>query len=163
MRPISQRAIKLIKEFEGFSSKPYLDMAGVATIGYGETQYPDGTKVTLEDPEISEDYADHLLMLDLCERAEKIDEFLNRYKINLTDNQRGALLSFAYNLGTDRVTTSGSVHNYLKLKQLVKIPYALSLYVKARNAKTGEKEVLDGLKRRRREEIGLWLKEDDNE
>ena len=32
-------AAEVIKEFEGYSSKPYLCPANVATIGYGNTRY----------------------------------------------------------------------------------------------------------------------------
>ena len=47
----------LIKKYEGFSSKPYLCPAGVATIGYGTTRYPDGTKVSMVDEPITEEQA----------------------------------------------------------------------------------------------------------
>ena len=35
---IKQSTIYLIKQFEGFSSKPYLDSVGIPTIGFGETK-----------------------------------------------------------------------------------------------------------------------------
>ena len=46
---ISENGLNLIKEFEGFSSKPYLCPAKIPTIGYGATFYKDGKKVTLQD------------------------------------------------------------------------------------------------------------------
>ena len=45
-------AVALCKRFEGFSSAPYTCPAGVATIGYGNTFYEDGSKVTLQDKPI---------------------------------------------------------------------------------------------------------------
>ena len=42
----------LIKKYEGYSSKPYLCPAGVATIGYGTTVYPNGKKVSMIVPSI---------------------------------------------------------------------------------------------------------------
>lgn len=84
----------LIKKYEGFSNKPYLCPAGVATIGYGTTRYPDGTKVSMVDEPITEEQA---------------TAYLNSYVINtilpylkdldLTDNQRTALVSLIYNIG----------------------------------------------------------------
>lgn len=44
---ISYRGLDLIKSFEGFRSKPYRDIAGVPTIGYGNTYYENGVKVSL--------------------------------------------------------------------------------------------------------------------
>src|SRR5690625_6642673 len=41
----SMQAVELIKEMESFRAKPYIDAAGVATIGYGTTVYPNGDSV----------------------------------------------------------------------------------------------------------------------
>jgi lysozyme len=45
---------RLIALHEGFKSKPYLCPAKIPTIGYGNTYYPDGTRVTLLDKPINE-------------------------------------------------------------------------------------------------------------
>ena len=42
---------------EGLKLKPYLCSAGVPTIGIGSTIYPDGTRVTMLDKEITEEQA----------------------------------------------------------------------------------------------------------
>jgi len=39
--------IELIKKFEGFSAKPYKCPAGIPTIAYGATFYPNGKKDTM--------------------------------------------------------------------------------------------------------------------
>ena len=49
----SKKGIDFICEFEGFSAKPYKDSAGIPTIGYGFTYYPNGVKVRLTDKSIS--------------------------------------------------------------------------------------------------------------
>ena len=56
-----QKGIELIKQFEGFESKPYKCPAGIPTIGYGATFYPDGRKVTMNDSPINESQATDLL------------------------------------------------------------------------------------------------------
>ena len=43
-------AAEVIKEFEGYSSKPYLCPSGIATIGYGNTRYLNGERVSMDDP-----------------------------------------------------------------------------------------------------------------
>lgn len=39
---------------EGLRLRPYPDGGGVPTIGYGTTRYPDGRRVTLSDPSITQ-------------------------------------------------------------------------------------------------------------
>lgn len=37
MKQASKKIVEFISKFEGFESKPYLDIAGLPTIGYGTT------------------------------------------------------------------------------------------------------------------------------
>jgi lysozyme len=62
---IGQKGLDLIKSFEGLYLKPYLCPANVPTIGYGNTFYENGNKVTLKDPIITEARAIELLMSEL--------------------------------------------------------------------------------------------------
>ena len=55
-------AAEVIKEFEGFEPKPYLCPANVPTIGYGNTMYKNGERVTMDDPEIDEKEAEKMLL-----------------------------------------------------------------------------------------------------
>ena len=55
-------AAEVIKEFEGYSSKPYLCPSGIATIGYGNTRYLNGERVTMDDPEIDKKEAEKMLL-----------------------------------------------------------------------------------------------------
>ncbi len=104
---IPQSGIDLIKEFEGYhekqpdgSAKAYKDPIygwGVPTIGYGTTKYPNGSRVRQGDI-ISQAKAEEYLSWEvegLCKpNLEKISTWSQ-----MNDNQRGALYSFAYNLG----------------------------------------------------------------
>lgn len=49
----SDKAVEIIKYFEGFRAKPYYCSAGVPTIGYGTTIYPTGEKVKITDKAIN--------------------------------------------------------------------------------------------------------------
>ena len=100
---ISKQGKDLIKKYEGFKSKPYKCEAGVATIGYGATYYPNGQKVKLTDPAIDEKHASLLLeaMLNPYEKA--VDSYC---RDDINQNQFDALVSFAYNLGNSALKSS---------------------------------------------------------
>lgn len=145
--------IKLIKEFEGCHLQAYPDphTGGLPiTIGWGSTRKKDGTPFKLDD-KITQKEADELL-LEQCR-----NQFLPPLKKishwnEMNDNQRGALLSFAYNLGANFYGSSdfNTITRRLKFKQWDAIPDALYLY---RNP--GSK-VEAGLARRRKAEGDLW-------
>ena len=48
----SQNCINLIKQFEGYRSKAYIDAVGIPTIGYGSTMWNDGKKVKLGETKL---------------------------------------------------------------------------------------------------------------
>lgn len=83
--------IAMIKEFEGFRSKPYLDAVGIPTIGYGATHYADGRKVKLTDKPITEAEASALLQ-DMLKQYEKA--VLDNVTSKINQNQFDALISF---------------------------------------------------------------------
>lgn len=86
-------AIDIIKKYEGLSLKAYKCPAGVWTIGYGTTVYPDGQKVK-EGDVITKTKAEALL-LDYV-----INKILpNIQDLNLTSNQEAAVCSLVYNIG----------------------------------------------------------------
>jgi lysozyme len=86
----------LICEFEGFRSKPYLCPAKLATIGYGNTFYRDGRKVTMIDKEITKAEAFDMFK-DIADKfAKKVSTCVTS---PLNQNQFNSLVSFAYNVG----------------------------------------------------------------
>ena len=99
------KAAELCKKFEGFSAKPYLCPTNVPTIGYGSTYYADGTKVSLDDPEITEERATALLIHEL---EETFLPAVRKYCPEVADdeNKSNALVSFTYNLGAGNLASS---------------------------------------------------------
>jgi lysozyme len=98
-----EQTLPLCKRFEGFKSKPYLCPAGIPTIGYGSTFYPNGLKVTLKDLPISEEIAFQMLKY----QVEHV--FLPgvlRMCPDVTDYRLAALIDFAFNLGLTRLKGS---------------------------------------------------------
>ena len=144
----------LIREFEGCHLKAYPDpKTGGApiTIGWGTTRRPDGTTFMLGQF-ITQQQADEYLMYDVQYR------FLSELRkiphwSEMNDNQRGALLSFAYNLGAGFYNGSGfaTITRNLREKNWSAIPKTLEMY---RNPGSN---VEAGLLRRRIAEGKLWL------
>ncbi len=93
---LDDKGYKLIQDFEGLSLVPYLCSAKVATIGYGNTFYPSGKKVTMQDAPISLLTAKWMLKETADKFAADVDKLI---KSKLTQNQFNSLVSFAFNLG----------------------------------------------------------------
>ena len=98
-------AAALCRRFEGFRSKPYLCPAGIPTIGYGSTYYPDGRKVTLDDLPITRESAEGLLKHELYHTY--LPGVLRLCPKLAEDERRcNAIVDFVYNLGVGRLQTS---------------------------------------------------------
>ena len=93
---ISDICLEKLKEFESFRSEAYLDAAGVPTVGYGHTK-----NVKLGD-KITEYCAKEYLLQDLYETEQAV----NALNVAKTPGQFDALVSFAFNLGIGRLTSS---------------------------------------------------------
>jgi GH24 family phage-related lysozyme (muramidase) len=149
-------ALKLIKDFEGCHLDAYPDpLSGGApwTIGYGTTRYSDGRAVSKGD-RINAIEADMLLRQEVDRIAAKLRTTVP-FWVEMTDAQKCALISFAYNLGTGFYGTKGfeTISARLRDKNWAGVPDALLLY---RNPGTN---VEAGLKRRRIAEGDLWGRE----
>lgn len=147
--------VELIKQFEGCKLSAYYDpyTGGIPiTIGWGSTRRKDGTRFMIGN-RITQEEADDLLHYQLK------SEFLPAlqkipYWSEMNENQKGALLSFAYNLGSNFYGGSNfsTITNVLKNKEWNKVPETFLLY---RNPGTNVEE---GLRRRRKLEGELWSK-----
>lgn len=99
--------IELIKQFEGYEKKlpdgrveAYPDPItrwALPTIGYGTTQYPDGSPVKRGDI-IDQTRAEACLVHEVEAKCRPALEAIPNWG-RMNANQRGALYSFAYNLG----------------------------------------------------------------
>jgi lysozyme len=147
--------LKLIKEFEGCHLKAYPDpLSGglPITIGWGSTRKKDGSAFHMGDT-LTQAEADELL-IEQCKR-----EFLPALRKiphwnEMSDGKRGALLSFAYNLGAGFYGSGdfNTITKRLKNKEWDLVPDALYLY---RNPGSN---VEAGLARRRKAEGEAWKK-----
>jgi lysozyme len=147
--------IDLIKKFEGCRLKSYPDPAtgGLPiTIGWGSTKDTHGKPFGL-GATITQEQADTLLEYTIQhEYLPALSKIPHWNEMN--ENQKGALLSFAYNLGANFYGSSNfnTITKVLKNKEWSKVPDALYLY---RNPGSN---VEAGLARRRKAEGDLWKK-----
>lgn len=143
---ISENGFELIRTFEGFRSEAYRDSVGIWTIGYGWTHPVDGISID-NGMMITSDKAENLLRVGI----QKYEQNINRYvKVPLTQNQFDALVSFAYNLGSQALNQS----TLLKLLNAGNTQGAAEEFL--RWNKAGGR-VLPGLTRRREAERELFL------
>lgn len=149
------KAIDIIKQFEGLRLEAYRDAAGVWTIGYGHTGRA-GPPTVRPGMRISRAEAERILRTDVARVARQVADMLGAARNRLNDNQFGALVSFAFNVGLGHFRRS-SVLRAVRDDRLEDVPRLLMRWVKARDPRTGRLRTLRGLVRRRRAEGRLWL------
>lgn len=147
----SPAALALIKKFEGFAAHPYTCPAGKKTVGFGHV-IRDGEKFQVP---LSEDAAEALLTRDVQRFARGVD---GAVRVRIEQCQFDALVSFAFNVGLGALLgstllrklnagdTAGAADEFLR-------------WDKATNPRTGKKEPLAGLTRRRQAERDLFLRD----
>ena len=94
---ISNKGMDLITKFEGFSATPYLDSAGIPTIGYGSTTYQNGEFVTMDDAPVTKREALSMKIHHLQE--EVFPHIKDNVMCDLRQHEFDALASFIYNVG----------------------------------------------------------------
>ena len=138
-------AYDLIKKHEGLRLEAYKCPAGVWTIGYGTTFYPNGKKVKCGDvctEEQAEQYLNHYI-------ENEINRYLDVDFPNLKPKQRDALQSLIYNWGWLGFRKS-LLYTAIKKNNVAQI---------CRQWDFGFKNDLKGIYKRRTEELYLFIKE----
>lgn len=147
---INKATVDLIKQFEGLELKAYVDPATgnePITVGYGTTIYPDGKKVKLGDT-CTEQQAEEYLTHDLNQFSSKVQPLI---KSIVTDNQFGALTSFAYNVGV------GNLKSSTLLKMVNNNPNDKEIAIQFAKWNKAAGKVMKGLTRRREAESKLYF------
>jgi lysozyme len=145
----SPAGVALIKEFEGFpfAGRPYKDMVGVWTIGYGHTE-----GVSASSKQLTERQASQLLRQDL---DKKYAPSVSAVGASLRQCQFDALVSFVYNCGPGAVSDQTKIGRALRERRWAEAGDHLLEWNKA-----GGRPV-EGLTRRRKAERALFLENDD--
>jgi len=145
---LDNKGYLFITKHEGLSLKPYLCPAKIPTIGYGNTYYANGKRVTLLDKDITKKEAFEMFKEIANRFAKRVDELVIT---ELTQNQFNALVSFAYNVGTGNFSSS------TLLKKINKNPNDLTLKAEFLRWNKASGKVLNGLTNRRNEEADLYF------
>jgi lysozyme len=145
---LDNKGYLLITKFEGLRLKPYLCSAKIPTIGYGNTYYPDGKRVTLLDKDITKQEAFDMFKEVANRFAKRVNELVIT---ELTQNQFNSLVSFAYNVGTGNFSSS------TLLKKINKNPNDLTIKAEFLRWNKAGGKVINGLTNRRNEEADLYF------
>jgi len=150
MTAINQATIELVKKWEGFRADAYLCPAGVWTIGYGITAGAGigvspkrGDKVTREE-------AERHLRLALERFAAQIRPAITA---PITENEFGAFLSLAYNIGAGGFRGSSALRHF-NAGDKDRAAESIKLWNKATVG--GKRVVLQGLVNRCLDEVRLF-------
>lgn len=136
----------LIKQFEGLRLKAYLCPAKVPTIGFGSTFYEDGTRIRLGDT-ITEERAEKLLDIVYDKFEADVKSLV---KVEINENQLGALVSFAYNLGSNALKGS-TLLRFVNLGKFNEASEEFKKWVRSGSV------ILPGLVKRREAERQLFV------
>lgn len=152
---LERRVIEMIKHHEGVRYTPYRCPARLWTVGVGHVIDPLHARVPFADrlsldlsPEwnrrLSADEVDEILAKDLARFEAGVDRLCPK----TTPGQRGALVSFAFNVGLGNLQRSGLRMKHNRGEDVE--PEFLKW------TKAGGKE-LPGLVKRRKDELALYL------
>ena len=147
---VNAETLALSKRLEGLRLKAYPDPGSrdgkPVTIGYGTTRI-NGAPVALGTT-ITETQAEHYHLADLLKVAAAVDRLV---KVPINENQRGALILFANNVGIDAFAKS-TLLKKLNAGDYDAVPGQLARWNK------NDGKVMQGLVNRRAAEAGLWAK-----
>lgn len=143
----SSKGLALIESFEGYVGRPYNDVSGYATVGFGHLlgyRHYTTADVARFSNWTRSDF-EHLLATDVegFERA-----VANSIHVSLTQGQFDALVSFVYNCGPGAITHIAQLLNGGHANQ---VPAVMRQYVKSAG------RVVPALVTRRNIEIALFV------
>lgn len=136
----------LAAKHEGLRLKPYHDPVGYPTVGYGHLISKNAYEDLSRYPSITHETALRYLEEDLQKAAASVDRLIT---VPLNENQRAALIDFAFNCGAGNLQAS-SLRMLLNRGYYEEVPAQLMRWVYAKGIR------LPGLVQRRRHEGGLF-------
>lgn len=147
---INRATVELVKRWEGFRDTAYLCPANVWTIGYGTTSRAGIGLDVRRGMKITEAEAEYYLEKGLQKFAEQIRPAITA---PINENQFGAFLSLAYNIGPAAFKKSSALRHF-NAGNADKAAEAMKLWNKA--TVDGKRIVLRGLVNRREDEVRLF-------
>lgn len=142
---VSAQGVDLIKKYEKFDDKEYIDDAGKLSIGYGtRLKYHPELKNKKINDEVATAYLKKVL------DSEVVPSIKRNIKIPLNQNQLNAVASLIYNIGSSKFANS-------KLLKAINSKNINEIIKNWQEFRLGDGEILDGLVKRRAEEIKLFF------
>ncbi len=148
----SERGIALIKKWESFFARAYLDPVNVWTIGWGTITDPALGIFVKEGMVIDRATGEKWMRAELTDKEARVYKML---RVPVTQNQFDALMSFTYNTGTGNLAKS-TLLKVLNQGKYEEVPAQLMRWVNGQDRKTGQWKKLRGLENRRRDECRMW-------
>jgi len=145
---VSDFGLNFIRSWEKFRPKAYLDQSGIWTIGFGTIRHFNEKKVKKGDV-ISLPIANIHLQAECDGISYKLNGFLN---VNLAQNKFDALVSIAYNIGTQGLRSSTLLREINMKRPIIENYFTRWNKVTA----DGKLVVSAGLTRRRKSEFQLF-------
>lgn len=149
-RTVNRETIEHVKRWEGLRLTAYPDPGSRNgepwTIGYGHTS--DGHLKVVRGLSITPAQAEAALEYDLNETAAAVEKLV---KVELSDNQFGALVSFAFNVGVSAFAKS-TLLKRLNGGDYAAVPQQMARWV------YNDGKPMQGVINRRAAEAGLWAK-----
>lgn len=138
----NQLGVELIKQFEGFRSKPYICAGGHLTIGYGH-------KLTSDEQYnyLDQEAAEEMLKQDLLQAERAV---LKNICVRISDNQFAALVSFTFNLGA-AVLQRSTLRQKINSEYYDEAAFEFNRWIYTNG------KILSGLIKRRKAESELFL------
>jgi len=151
--------VDFIKRKEAFVSQVYLDAVGKETIGFGHLVTPEEKRSgAFSGKTITEVQADDLLRKDI--KAHQ-DPWMRRLKVPITDAQKAALTSLAFNVGpSGGKSGKGGVFGIVDLLNEGRTKEAADKFLqydKAHSQATNQVVQLPALAKRRQQERDVFL------
>ena len=106
---ISVSGILYTQGKEGTVFVPYKDSVGVATIGTGTTVYPNGQKVKMTDPKITQKQATEYLKFHINKDVKIFNKTL--LGVPLSQTEYDLYMDFTYQFGTGAWSSSSMLRN----------------------------------------------------
>lgn len=150
MKNLSEYGMNVLKACEGLRLAAYQDNAGIWTIGYGTTRYPDGTQVQSSDT-CTQEQAEYWLLNDVAWANRAVNDMVNH---EVTQKMHDALVVFVYNIG-ELAFQKSSLLRQLNIRNYVQAAIEFDKWIKVR-----VKGVLTpnrGLANRRNREQALFI------
>ena len=107
---VSAAFFAALVKHEGYRTEPYRDSGGVPTIGIGSTVYPDGRRVTMTDPPVTQAQAVDIARAHIAKDEGRLKALLPSVK--LSQAEYDVYADFVYQYGADTFATS-SIRRHL--------------------------------------------------